>query len=160
MALIWSRREAAFANLRRWLYCKNDQIKLIPFNNHTKHEVILVFKYLSSFSRPFCPRSQTKCLFRTLRRMQKYCGVGWWSWSENHTYLFKVFVFYVASLPDRHIFQWNIEKGRMFTAVRRVDKCPACSPGRRELFLEVCGQIPHSWDRQDDKCLAGWACAI
>ena len=39
----------------------------------------------------------------------------------------------------------------MFTAVRRVDKCPACSPGRRELFLEVCGQIPHSWDRQDDK---------
>ena len=27
----------------------------------------------------------------------------------------------------------------MFTAVRRVDKCPACSPGRRELFLEVCG---------------------
>ena len=47
----------------------------------------------------------------------------------------------------------------MFTAVRSVDKCPACSPGRRELFLEVCGQIPHSWDRQDDKCLAGWACA-
>ena len=84
----------------------------------------------------------------SLRRMQKYCGVGWWSWSENHTYLFKVFVFYVASLPDRHIFQWNIEKGRMFTAVRRVDKCPACSPGRRELFLEVCGQIPHSWDRR------------
>ena len=56
MALIWSRREAAFANLRRWLYCKNDQIKLIPFNSHTKHEVILVFKYLPEFFKAFLPQ--------------------------------------------------------------------------------------------------------
>ena len=56
MALIWSRREAAFANLRRWLYCKNDQIKVIPFNNHTKHEVILVFKYLPEFFKAFLPQ--------------------------------------------------------------------------------------------------------
>ena len=35
---------------------KNDQIKLIPFNNHTKHEVILVFKYLPEFFKAFLPQ--------------------------------------------------------------------------------------------------------
>ena len=39
---------------------------------------------------------------------------------------------------------WNIDKGMMLTASRRIDKIP--TPG-----AEVFWQIPHRWDRQDDK---------
>ena len=83
----------------------------------------------------------------------KYCGVAWW-WNENHSFLLeakvlKIFFIEISinSCLNRHIFKWNIEKGKMPHPGRGIliMKSPPQGPTRKQMPRGEMGTLGFDW---------------